>query len=362
MDAPEPRAPRLRELGLQIGDLPAGPANAISDVPGIALGHVTVWREEPEPPQGRGIARTGVTAVVPGGGALVAPPLAAGTAVLNGAGELTGALQIHEWGVLETPVFLTSTMAVGRVFDGAVSAACAADPAVGLERVVIPVVGECDDSWLSEARVVQIEADDVGRALAAAGSGRVHEGCVGAGAGMVCMGWKGGIGTSSRRLPESGTTLGVLVLANFGAAGELRLAGLPVAGPGECADPPPPGGSCVAVVATDAPLGTHALARIARRCGLGLARTGSVAHHGSGEIFLALATSRARREPAEAELDELFAATVDATEEAVLNALWAAVDTTGREGRLVRALPHEPVLALLEERGLLHYGAESASP
>jgi D-aminopeptidase len=358
MEPPEPRGPRLRELGLQVGSLPAGPRNSVTDVPGIRVGQATVWRDEADPPEGRGVARTGVTAIVPGGSAAVMPPLAAGTAVLNGAGELTGSFQIREWGLLETPVYLTSTMAVGRVYDGAVTAACAADPAIGLDRVVIPVVGECDDSWLSEARIVQVEPADVERALATAADGVAAEGCAGAGTGMVCFGWKGGIGTSSRLLPESGNRVGVLVLANFGTARELRVSGVSLAaldGTGE--EQPPAGGSCIAVVATNAPLGTHDLGRVARRCGLGLARTGSVAHHGSGEIFVALSTAGSTHEPPAAELDELFAATVDATEEAVLNALWAAVETTGRSGRVARALPHEPVLAMLEERGLLQYGA-----
>jgi len=354
MEAPAPRGPRLRELGVRIGALEPGPANAITDVPGVAVGHVTVWRDEPDPPEGHGIARTGVTAIVPGrGGAVLDPPLAAGVAVLNGAGELTGSLQISEWGLLETPVYLTSTMAVGRVYDGAVAAACAADATVGADRVVIPVVGECDDSWLNDARVVQVEGDDVARAIADATSGPVAEGCVGAGAGMVALDWKAGIGTSSRLLPATGGALGVLVLANFGSAADLRVAGLPMGGVlGRGVEvPPPPAGSCIAVVVTDAPLGSHNLTRVARRCGLGLARTGSVAHHGSGEIFLAVSAAPRRVHLGADALDEIFAATVDATEEAVLNALWAAVDTVGRKGRVVRALPHEPVLDLLERHG-----------
>jgi D-aminopeptidase len=297
-----------------------------------------------------------VTVIVPGaGGAVLDSRLAAGVAVLNGAGELTGSLQLGEWGVLETPIYLTATMAVGRVYDGAVAAACAADAAVGLERVVIPVVGECDDSWLSEARVVQVETEQVERALASAAPGEVAEGCVGAGAGMVCFDWKGGIGTSSRVLP-SGATVGVLVLANFGSAPDLRLAGVALGElPPEADSLPGPAGSCIAVVAADSSLGSGDLARLARRCGLGLARTGAVAHHGSGEIFLAFSTSGDRGPAAADVLDELFAATVDATEEAVLNAIWAAADTRGREGRVVRALPHEPVIALLEQHGLLRY-------
>ncbi len=352
---------RLRDHGLRLGHLDPGRANAITDVPGVAVGHVTVWRDEPG---GRGIARTGVTAILPGPPeSLFDRPAPAGAAVLNGAGELTGFLQVSEWGLIETPVYLTSTMAVGRIFDGAVAAACAADARVGVEDVVIPVVGECDDSWLNDAQVVQVEAEDAARAVAAA-AGAVPEGCVGAGTGMTCLGWKGGIGTASRVVPEVEATVGVLVLANFGAKRDLRIDGVPVfPAVGDGLDPRPPAGSCIAIVATDAPLGTAQLSRLARRCGLGLARTGSVAHHGSGEIFLAFSTDRparddgqprgTRRVVPDALLDGLFAAAVEATEEAVLNALWAAVDTDGRSGRLVRALPREPVLELLRERGRL---------
>jgi D-aminopeptidase len=365
-EAPAPRGPRPRELGVTVGSLPAGPGNAITDVPGVRVGHVTVWRDDAEPPAGRGVARTGVTAIVPGDPAtLVREPLPAGAAVLNGAGELTGFLQVSEWGVVETPVYLTATMQVGRVLDGAVAAALAADPAVGVDHVVIPVVGECDDSWLSDARTVHVEAGDAGAALAAAAAGPVAEGAVGAGTGMVALGWKGGIGTASRVLPAAEATLGVLVLANFGTARDLRVDGVPVGKRlGGGVELPRAAGSCIAVVCTDAPLAPAQLERVARRCGLGLARTGSVAHHGSGEIFLALSTGarRPRGEPALRErvelvtdgmLDELFAATVEATEEAVLNALWAAPDVTGRDGRLVRGLPHDDVLALLDGAGRL---------
>jgi len=355
MEAPGSRGPRLRELGLRLGGFDTGAANAITDVPGVAVGHVTIWRDEPEPPEGRGRARTGVTAIVPGGGAALARPLPGGVAVLNGAGELTSSLQIAEWGAIETPIYLTSTMAVGRVYDGAVAAACAADASVGVDRVVIPVVGECDDSWLNDARTVQVESEDAAHAVAAARPGRVAEGCVGAGTGMICLGWKGGVGTASRVLGESGATVGVLVLANFGSASALRVAGLPLGESlGRGVDEPlAPAGSCIAVVATDLPLGTHDLSRLSRRCGLGLARTGSVAHHGSGEIFVAVSTAAEPRPPGAGVLNEAFEAVVDASEEAVLNALWAAVDTVGRENRLLRALPHEPVLELLRAHGLL---------
>jgi D-aminopeptidase len=345
---------RPRELGVRIGALEPGPANSIADVPGVGVGHVTIRRDEPEPPAGRGVARTGVTAIVPGPpDALRRAPLPAGVAVLNGAGELTGSLQVREWGILETPIYLTATMAVGRVYDGAVAAAVAADPGVGLDAVVIPVVGECDDSWLSEARVVQVEAADTGRALAAAG-GPVGEGAVGAGTGMMCFDYKGGVGTASRRVGALGAFVGVLVLANFGSARDLRVDGVPVG----CLLPEPvaprgePAGSCIAVVATDAPLGAPQLERVARRCGLGLARSGSVAHHGSGEIFLAFATAREPAVPDSA-LDDVFAATVEASEEAVLNALWAAADEPGRAGRTAHALPRDDVLTLLARHGRL---------
>jgi len=335
----------LREHGLRIGEREPGRRNAISDVGGVLVGHVTVARDEPDPPAGRGVARTGVTAIVPAApGSLVSEPLAAGTAVLNGAGELTGSLQIREWGVIETPVYLTATMSVGRIYDGAVAAALAADPAVGSEHVVIPVVGECDDSWLNDVRTVQVEAADAAGAVAAA-TADVEQGAVGAGTGMVCFDRKGGIGTASR---VAGATVGVLVLTNFGRARELRVDGVPV---GRLLDLEPtrsaPAGSCIAVVATDAPLTPAQLERVARRAGLGLARTGSVAHHGSGEIFVAFSTARDAPPLADGALDDLFEATVDATEEAVLNALWSAQTTTGREGRVVDALPHGPVLELL---------------
>ena len=225
----------------------------------------------------------------------------------------------------------------------------AADRRVGVDDVVIPVVGECDDSRLSDARVKHVQPDDVAVAVSEA-TADFEQGAVGAGAGMVCFGWKGGIGSSSRRAGEH--TVGVLLLTNFGTSEQLRVDGVPV---GQLLDERPdeaagPGGSCIAVLATDAPLAPQQLERLARRAGLGLARAGSVAHHGSGEIFVAFATSGARSFP-DGGLDPLFQAAVDATEEAVLCSLWAAVDTTGREGRVVRALPREKVLELYRGRG-----------
>ena len=329
-----------------IGALEPGPSNSIADVGGLRVGHVTVWRDEPDPPQGRGVGRSGVTAVVP-----QSLPLPAGVAVLNGAGELTGSHEIREWGQLETPIYLTATMAVGRVYDGAVDVAVRDDPRVGVDDVLIPVVGECDDSWLSEARVVQVEAVDAARAVDAASGWPFAEGAVGAGTGMSCLGWKGGIGSASRVAGDH--LVGALVLANFGSGHQLTIAGMPVGRHLPSQGRSKPAGSCIAVVGTDAPLGPAALERVARRAGLGLARTGSVAHHGSGEIFVAFSTSASGTELHGRDLDPLFAATVEATEEAVVNALWAAPDVTGREGRVERGLPHDEVLGLLREHGAL---------
>jgi D-aminopeptidase len=337
----------LREQGITLGRLRPGALNAVTDVPGVAVGHVTVWRDEAEPPEGRGVARTGITAVVPRSQAsLLREAAPAGGAVLNGAGEMTGFIELSEWGTIRTPVYLTSTHAVGRVYDGAVAAAVESDPSVGVDRVVIPVVAECDDRSLSEARVVQVEAADVRGALQAASQGPVAEGAVGAGTGMIAFGYKGGIGTASRLLP-SGGTVGVLILANFGVRHQLRIDGVAVGEALGGGDDPPDSGSCIAVVVTDTPLSPQALGRVARRAGLGLARTGSVAHHGSGEIFIALSTGSPREPVLGDVLNEVFAATVEATEEAVLNALWAAPKVRGRSNHVVPALPHDEVLDLL---------------
>ncbi len=363
---------RASDLGIHIGTLPSGRSGSITDVPGVGVGHATVWRDEPPPPAGRGVARTGVTVVDPGGN-LFRSPVPAGGAVLNGAGECTGFLVAREWGLAETPVFLTSTMQVGRVYDAACELLMAEEPAIGAEDVIIPIVAECDDSFLSEPRRMQVTAGDVRVALdaarASAESGTPPaEGAVGSGTGMSCLGYKGGIGTASRVVP-SGHTVGVLVMANFGDRRRLTIDGIPAGRllpppgqPGEWAAPP--AGSCIVVAVTDAPLDCAACARLARRAGLGLARTGSTGHHGSGEIFLALATGlRAGRgaaavSPASATgpvtgfaLDPFFDAVVEATEEAVLNCLLSAGTVTGRDGHTSYGLPAAQVRDLLRAAG-----------
>ncbi|HEY1487929.1 MAG TPA: P1 family peptidase, partial [Micromonosporaceae bacterium] len=284
-------------MGISIGLFPAGPTSSAVDVPGVGVGHVTIWSDDPAPPEGEGVARTGVTAIDFGGN-MWQSPIPAGGSVLNGNGECTGLTMIRECGVLETPIFLTSTMQVGRVYDGAVTALVAEEPMIGVADVIIPVVAECDDSFLSDPRRVRVTETDVATALARArenaGAGQPPEqGSVGAGSGMCALGYKGGIGTASRVLPD-GHIVAVVAMTNYGEHARLTVDGLPVGkllpDPAAAEAHPKPAGSCIVVVITDGPLDAAGCSRLAARAGLGLARTGSTAHHGSGEIFLAVAT------------------------------------------------------------------------
>jgi D-aminopeptidase len=359
----------VADLGISIGILPSGQTASIVDVPGVGVGHATVWRDEPPPPAGRGVARTGVTVIDPGGN-LFRSPVPAGGAVLNGAGECTGFLAAAEWGMVETPIFLTSTMQLGRVYDAACELLMEEEAGIG-DEVIIPVVAECDDSFLNDARRMQVSAADVRAALdaarAGAGGPAPAEGAVGSGTGMSCLGFKGGIGSASRVVP-SGHVVGVLVMSNFGRQERLTIDGVPA---GRMLPPfaslAPPAGSCIVVVITDAPLDSASCVRLARRAGLGLARTGSTGNHGSGEIFLALATGlRGARgavpgsgaAPGDGagpvlgrRLDPFFAAVVEATEEAVLNSMLAAPTVTGRDGNVSRGLPADRVRELLAAAG-----------
>ncbi|MDH5278113.1 MAG: P1 family peptidase [Actinomycetota bacterium] len=358
--------PRARDLGIIIGPLAPGATNSMLDVPGVGVGHATVWRDEPDPPDGRGVARTGVTVVDPGGSPFRSP-VPFGSAVLNGAGEMTGLTTGREWGLLESTIALTSTMQLGRVYDAVCELMLEADDLIA-EDVVIPAVGECDDSFLNDVRRMQVDKEDVRSAMAAAATSvgssvAPAEGAVGSGTGMACLGWKGGIGSSSRRL-ASGHTVGVLLMANFGEASRLTVDGVPVGRslrPPEGIAVPGPAGSCIVVVGTDAPVDAAGCERLARRAGLGLARTGSTAHHGSGEIFAAFATglraprgeSAAGPPMAGAALDEAFAAVVDATEESVLNAMLQSPTVVGRAGNTLHGLPSDDVVRLLRDAGRL---------
>jgi len=362
--------PRATDLGISIGGLATGPTNSVLDVAGVGVGHATVWRDEEDPPGGRGIARTGVTVI-----RLRDDPfhamLPAGGAVLNGAGECTGFITAGEWGLLETPVFLTSTLQLGRVYDAACELMLERFPDVA-EDFIIPVVGECDDSFLNDARRMQVAREDVAAAWEAAdtsvGSSRPpDEGAVGSGTGMSCLGFKGGIGTASRITPD-GHTVGVLLMTNFGSRDRLTVDGVPVGrllGPAPSSDRAkarPPAGSCIGLAVTDAPLDGAACARVARRIGLGLARAGSVAHHGSGEIFIATSTGvEVSRDSHLAStpvvvgrgLDPLFAGVVDASEEAVLNSMLAAPTVVGRSGNTSPGLDVNQVRQLLADHGRL---------
>ena len=392
LSSPPPARPRPRDLGVIIGSLPPGPTDSIVDVPDVRVGHRTVWRDEPSPPDGRGVARTGVTAIVPfGAGELFGSRLPAGAAVLNGAGEAIGITTIGEWGTLETPIFLTSSMAIGRVYDGAVAALVELDARAGLDDALMPVVAECDDGWLNTSRHVQVDAADVRAALAGAvgaEAGPTDGGAIGAGTGMSCFEFKGGIGSASRLVqpidrraswatperrresPAGPTyTVGVLALTNFGRMERLTVDGVRVGEtlvaegwPETASHAGRERGSCIVVVATDAPLLGPALERLARRAGLGLARTGSVAGHGSGDIFLAFSTGvripRGRPEPLwtvelvdDEYLDPIFGAVVDATEAAVIDSLFRADTVVGRDGHVVRGLPVDRTLELLAAAG-----------
>lgn len=390
---PQPRA-RPRDLGIVIGRLPPGPTDSIVDVPDVRVGHQTVWRDEPMPPAGRGVARTGVTAIVPfPDGEVFGSSVPAGAAVLNGAGEAIGITAIRELGTLDTPIFLTSSMAIGRVYDGAVATLVALDDRAGSDDALMPVVAECDDGWLNTARHVQVDEADVRAALMAAvgaAAGPTPGGALGAGTGMICHELKGGIGTASRRVepidrhaswatPERRRegaagptyTVGVLALTNYGRIERLTIDGVPVGEvlvaegwPDAATRRDRERGSCIVIVATDAPLLGQSLERLARRAGLGLARTGSIAGHGSGDIFLALSTG-VRVGPGSSRalwttelvdddyLDPLFGAVVDATEAAVLDSLFRADTVEGRDGHVVPGLPVDRALELLAAAGRL---------
>lgn len=353
---------RARDLGVVVGILPPGPGNAITDVAGVRVGHRTVVDGED--------VRTGVTVIVPHGGNLYREKVPAAVFVTNGFGKLTGVTQVEELGTLETPVALTATLNVWRVAD-ALAEWVLSQPDNQDVQSVNPVVGECNDGYLSDIRRRPVTSDHVFEALAGAAGGQVAEGSVGAGTGTMALGWKGGIGTSSRRLPTElgGWTVGVLVQSNFG--GVLSVAGIPVGVKlgrhvfAEAVRPPTEDGSCMVIVATDAPLDARQLRRLAARTPLGIARVGGFASHGSGDYAVAFSSHpgvrvrhgswETRHAPvlADEALSPLLLAVVEATEEALLNSLFAAVTTPGRAGRVGEALPIDRVLELLQAGGVL---------
>jgi len=366
--------PRARDLGIAPGIGSPGPANAITDVAGVAVGHTTVV-------QGTTV-RTGVTAILPHGGNLFREKVPGAVFVGNAFGKLAGSTQVDELGTIETPIVLTNTLAVGTAVEAVVrwTIAQPGNDAVGS---VNALVGETNDGTLNDIRALPVTREHVLAAIAAAKTGRVDEGAIGAGTGTIAFGWKGGIGTSSRlvRAQDSAWTVGVLVQTNYG--GRLVIDGVPVwreltaggrsggmIGPsafapsGASARPDPHSdadGSCMIVVATDAPLDARDLKRLAARAVFALARTGSTYSNGSGDFAIAFSTDQTNRVtatnspqrrtilPTDA-VSGLFEAVLDATEEAVYNSLFAATDTTAN-GRTVRALPIEQLRALLKKYG-----------
>lgn len=365
---PESRQ-RVRELGIIVGHYPPGPLNAITDVAGVTVGHTTLIRGEGPLKPGEGPVRTGVTVVIPRDD-VWHKKVPAGAFVLNGTGEMTGLSWIAESGFLEYPIALTNTLNVPRVANGVMSWMIARYPEIGIsDDTLTPVVAECDDGRLNDIQGRHVSEQDVAQALNGAVTGPVREGTVGAGTGMVSYGFKGGIGTASRRLPEQegGYTIGVLLNANHGRRPELIVKGIPVGtlydAPKPTAQAVQPGfseGSIIIVVATDAPLDGRQLTRLAKRAALGLARTGSTARHGSGDFILAFSTANViphyPTEPtyhlthlADTHLNPLISATVEATEEAVLNALTVATTVVGRDGHRVEAIALDRLKSLVTD-------------
>lgn len=341
---------RVRDLGLKIGRLPAGAHNAINDVAGVRVGHTTL--------RDGGRICTGVTAVIPHDGDVFREKCAAAVYTINGFGKAVGFEQIRTRGTLETPILLTNTLNVGRVSDALVGYMLRDRPDIGVTTgTVNVVVGECNDGFLNDIRGRHVGEADVLHALESARGGAVEEGCVGAGTGTSCFQFKGGIGTSSRVTPE-GFTVGALIQSNYGSRAELSFYGVPLGAHLADAYLPEPGpGSIMMILATDAPLDSRQLTRVAMRAAHALGRTGTVSREGSGDFVIAFSTvnrwAHAPQSPVEpvtrltehaGTLDNLFLAAVESLEEAIWNSVTAAVTTTGRDGNTLHALPHDVLL------------------
>jgi len=364
--------PRARALGVPFDGTP-GPLNAITDVPGVEIGNTTLISGSGTPDLIDKAVRTGVTVILPRG-KQNADPVYAGWFSLNGNGEMTGTAWVDESGFLEGPVAITNTHSVGVVRDAVIEWGLRQKPST--RQWSLPVVAETYDGWLNDINGFHVKPTDLFHALDEAKSGPVPEGNVGGGTGMVCYGFKGGIGTASRVITtaKSGYTVGVLVQCNCGRRPQLTIAGVPVGReipqsvPYAEAGPQPPGsaeqgdvGSIIIVVATDALLLPHQLKRLARRATLGLARTGSSSGNSSGDIFLAFSTANPHADDAPGpnsvltvsneEISPLFTATVEATEEAIVNAMVGATTMTGRDGHTAIELPHERLIEALKKFG-----------
>ena len=359
---------RARDAGVPFGDLPTGSKNSISDVAGVTVGHCTLWKGEGPLQPGVGPVRTGVTVILPHSGDLYRNPVKGTYYALNGCGGLNGALQMEEFGLIDTPIGLTNTMSLGAVSEGLVRYTLERNPKAGIDMdTIIPVVSECDDSHLNDARGLHVRPEHVFEAIKNADAD-VVEGAIGAGTGMVCYDFKGGIGTSSRVVESKAGehVVATLVLTNHGERKELLVGGVPVGKQLKTSNPRrEEHGSIVTVIATDAPVDSRQLNRLARRAGMGLALTGSCAHNGSGDIMIAFSTSNVHDRyqtdqhvvtdglMVDRELDGLFRATVESTEESIIDSLFMAETVEGRDGHTVPALPIDETLALLKAYGRL---------
>ena len=343
---------RLRDLGYSVGRLPPGARNALVDVPGVRVGHVTLVEDSPD---GRAV-RTGVTAVLPHGGNVYAEKVLGACHVLNGHGKITGLTQLAELGTLESPILITNTLSIGAVWEGGLRSVLERNPDTGLDHgTVNVVVAECFDGYLSDARGLHVRPEHALAAIRAASEEEASEGAVGAGTGTTCFDFKAGVGTASRlTAAQPACALGGLVVTNYGRQADLHLLVGAAAGGGEPAGDRTLGGSVIVVLATDAPLSERQLRRLAARAGLGLGRAGSVASNPSGEYVIAFSTAhriphRTDRPCAELRflrddsraMRELFEAAAEVTYEAVLNSLCMAGAMTGRDGHRAEAFPYE---------------------
>lgn len=334
--------PRARDF-FPLGQLPVGPHDAVTDVGGVQIGHASLRS---------GTLKTGVTAVLPHDRNLYREKVTAACAVLNGYGKSVGLMQIEELGTVETPILITSTLNVPRVADALITYMLSQDDRIGVTETVNPVVLECFDGYLNDARARAVGEGEVIESITNASAGPVPEGCVGAGVGMRCQGFKSGVGTASRLAGESGYTVGVLAVPNFGFPGDLIIAGVPVGRELATVGQPPERGSCIFVVATDAPLSSLDLRRVGWRCFLGMARTGGISGQTSGDLVVAFSTNPQQERQDRPVINALFRAAVEASEEAILNALFAAQTTEGRDGHVMPALPIPEVLMLLRRHGV----------
>lgn len=358
---------RLRDLGINIGKYPTGKYNSITDVAGVMVGHSTIIKGKGKLKVGKGPIRTGVTAILPMNRNIFHERIVGSGFILNGAGEVSGMTQLMEWGLIETPILLTNTLSVGACSKAVIKYMVKKYPGIGKEHdVIIPVVGECDDSWLNDIGGNHVKTSHVYNAIRSAKSGYIEEGNVGGGTGMVTCDFKGGIGTSSRKIlvEDISYTLGVLVMSNFGSMDNLRIDGMPV-GKKLTLKYTKEGkrinnyGSIIAVIGTDAPLSSLQLNKVCKRAALGIGRAGSYAAHESGEIVLGFSNANVVPRKSkkmiyraklllEGAINPFYEAVIEATEEAIINSICMADSMHGHSDHFAPALPLDEVKKMFD--------------